>query len=131
MTAGSLSLVDIVEAQDDDLVRRAAVRRLLIFMVAGFAETNRPPFDLPEADAELVGGYNTEFGGMRFGSFFMAEYINMIVISGHRRRDASSAAGTAPARRARPAVDDPEDVRARRASSSGFAPRCRACATTS
>ena len=54
----------------------------LIFMIAGFAETNRPPFDLPEADAELVGGYNTEFGGMRFGSFFLAEYMNMIVISG-------------------------------------------------
>jgi NADH-quinone oxidoreductase subunit H len=54
----------------------------LIFTVAGFAETNRPPFDLPEADAELVGGYNTEFGGMRFGSFFMAEYMNMFVISG-------------------------------------------------
>jgi NADH-quinone oxidoreductase subunit H len=54
----------------------------LIFTVAGFAETNRPPFDLPEADAELVAGYNTEFGGMRFGSFFMAEYINMLVISG-------------------------------------------------
>ena len=54
----------------------------LIFTVAGFAETNRPPFDLPEADAELVAGYNTEFGGMRFGSFFMAEYINMLVIAG-------------------------------------------------
>jgi NADH-quinone oxidoreductase subunit H len=53
-----------------------------IFMVAGFAETNRPPFDLPEADAEIVAGYNTEFGGMRFGSFFMAEYINMVAIAG-------------------------------------------------
>jgi NADH-quinone oxidoreductase subunit H len=54
----------------------------VIFIVAGFAETNRPPFDLPEADAEIVGGYNTEYGGMRFGSFFMAEYINVVVISG-------------------------------------------------
>jgi NADH-quinone oxidoreductase subunit H len=54
----------------------------LIFLVAGFAETSRAPFDLPEADAEIVSGYNTEFGGMRFGSFFMAEYIEVVIISG-------------------------------------------------
>ena len=54
----------------------------LIFMVAGFAETNRPPFDLAEGDSEIVGGYNTEYGGMRFGSYFMAEYMEMIVVSG-------------------------------------------------
>ena len=52
-----------------------------IFLVAGFAETARAPFDLPEGDAEIVGGYNTEYGGMRFGSFFMAEYIEVVVIS--------------------------------------------------
>src|SRR3712207_8474589 len=51
-------------------------------MVAGFAETSRPPFDLPEADAELVQGYQTEFGGMRFGTFYMAEYMEIVVISG-------------------------------------------------
>jgi NADH-quinone oxidoreductase subunit H len=82
MMAGSLSLVDIVEAQDGIWYAVPQFVGLLIFTVAGFAETNRPPFDLPEADAELVAGYNTEFGGMRFGSFFMAEYINMLVISG-------------------------------------------------
>jgi NADH-quinone oxidoreductase subunit H len=82
MMAGSLSLVDIVEAQGDVWYALPQFVGLLIFTVAGFAETNRPPFDLPEADAELVAGYNTEFGGMRFGSFFMAEYINMLVISG-------------------------------------------------
>ena len=53
----------------------------VIFLVAGFAESSRAPFDLPESDAELVSGYNTEFGGMRFGSFFMAEYIEVIIIS--------------------------------------------------
>ena len=82
MMAGSLSLVDIVNAQGDVWYVVPQFVGFLIFTVAGFAETNRPPFDLPEADAELVAGYNTEFGGMRFGSFFMAEYINMIVISG-------------------------------------------------
>jgi NADH-quinone oxidoreductase subunit H len=82
MMAGSLSLVDIVLAQGNVWYVVPQFAGFLIFLVAGFAETNRPPFDLPEADAELVAGYNTEFGGMRFGSFFMAEYINMLVISG-------------------------------------------------
>ena len=54
----------------------------LIFLVAGFAETNRAPFDLTEADAELVGGYNTEFGGGRFASYYFAEYLNVLVVSG-------------------------------------------------
>ncbi|MEO6496502.1 MAG: complex I subunit 1 family protein, partial [Solirubrobacteraceae bacterium] len=54
----------------------------LIFMVASFAETNRAPFDLVEADAELVGGYNTEYGGGRFASYFFAEYLNVLVVSG-------------------------------------------------
>jgi NADH-quinone oxidoreductase subunit H len=82
MMAGSLSLVSIVQAQHAVWYVLPQFVGFLIFTVAGFAETNRPPFDLPEADAELVGGYNTEFGGMRFGSFFMAEYMNMFVISG-------------------------------------------------
>jgi NADH-quinone oxidoreductase subunit H len=82
MMAGSLSLVDIVNAQGSLWYVFPQFVGFLTFTAAGFAETNRPPFDLPEADAELVGGYNTEFGGMRFGSFFLAEYINMIVIAG-------------------------------------------------
>jgi NADH-quinone oxidoreductase subunit H len=82
LTAGSLSLTQIVDAQGGMWYVVPQFVGFVIFLVAGFAETNRPPFDLPEADAEIVGGYNTEYGGMRFGSFFMAEYINVVVISG-------------------------------------------------
>jgi NADH-quinone oxidoreductase subunit H len=82
MTAGSLSIVDIVEAQGDMWYVVPQFVGFLIFMVAGFAETSRAPFDLPESDAELVSGFNTEFSGMRFGSFFMAEYIEVVIISG-------------------------------------------------
>jgi len=82
ITAGSLSLTEIVNSQTDIWYVVPQFVGFCIFMVAAFAETNRPPFDLPEADAEIVAGYNTEFGGMRFGSFFMAEYINMIAIAG-------------------------------------------------
>jgi NADH-quinone oxidoreductase subunit H len=81
MTAGSLSLVDIVEAQDGMWYVVPQFVGFCIFLVAGFAETNRPPFDLPEGETELVGGYNTEFGGMRFGSFFMAEYMEILIVS--------------------------------------------------
>jgi NADH-quinone oxidoreductase subunit H len=82
MMAGSLSLVSIVEAQDDIWYIVPQIVGFLVFMVAGFAEANRAPFDLPEADAELVAGYGTEYGGMRYGSFALAEYIEMFVISG-------------------------------------------------
>ena len=82
MMAGSLSLVAIVEAQDEIWYIIPQIVGFLIFMIAGFAETNRAPFDLPEADAELVAGYQTEYGGMRFGSFLIAEYIEMFVVSG-------------------------------------------------
>ncbi len=82
MMSGSLSLVSIVEAQDDIWYIIPQFVGFLIFMVAGFAESNRTPFDLPEADAELVAGYQTEYGGMRFGSFMLAEYIEITVVSG-------------------------------------------------
>jgi NADH-quinone oxidoreductase subunit H len=82
MTAGSLSIVDIVSSQETIWYVVPQFVGFCIFLVAGFAETSRAPFDLPEADAEIVSGYNTEFGGMRFGSFFMAEYIEVVIISG-------------------------------------------------
>ncbi|MDP9227869.1 MAG: NADH-quinone oxidoreductase subunit NuoH [Actinomycetota bacterium] len=81
MMAGSLSLTEVVHAQDEIWFIVPQIVGFLIFMVAGFAETNRAPFDLPEADAELVQGYMTEYGGMRFGSYLLAEYLEMFVVS--------------------------------------------------
>ena len=82
MMSGSLSLVEIVRAQSHIWFIVPQIVGFLIFMVAGFAETNRAPFDLPEADAELVQGFMTEYGGMRFGSFLLVEYMEIIVVSG-------------------------------------------------
>ncbi len=82
MMGGSLSLVDIVHAQGQLWYIVPQFVGFLIFMLAGFAETNRTPFDMPEADAELVQGFMTEYGGMRFGSFLMVEYLEIIVVSG-------------------------------------------------
>ncbi len=82
MMAGSLSLVSIVQAQDEVWFILPQFVGFLIFMVAGLAETNRAPFDLPEADAELVQGFQTEYGGTRFASFLLAEYLEMFVVSG-------------------------------------------------
>ena len=82
MMGGSLSLVDLVEAQGAIWFVVPQLVGFLIFMLAGFAETNRTPFDMPEADAELVQGFMTEYGGMRFGSFLMVEYLEIIVVCG-------------------------------------------------
>jgi NADH-quinone oxidoreductase subunit H len=81
--AKSLSLVDIVAAQDASTwyVLPQFVG-FVVFLLAGIAETARAPFDLPEAEQELVAGYHTEYGGMRFGLFSMSEYINLITLSG-------------------------------------------------
>jgi NADH-quinone oxidoreductase subunit H len=82
MMGRSLSLVDIVHKQEETFwFFGPQFVGLLIFFVAGVAETNRPPFDLPEADTELVAGYHTEYSGMRFGLFQMGEYVNMITLS--------------------------------------------------
>jgi NADH-quinone oxidoreductase subunit H len=81
--AQSLSLVDIVERQHETMWYVVPqIVGFLTFFIAGIAETNRPPFDLPEAEQELVAGYHTEYSGMRFGLFAQAEFINMITLSG-------------------------------------------------
>src|SRR5918911_1026358 len=82
ITAGTLSLTKIVHAQVGMWYIVPQVVGFLIFLVASFAETNRAPFDLVEADAELVQGYFTEYGGTPFVAYLFAEYMNMAVVSG-------------------------------------------------
>jgi NADH-quinone oxidoreductase subunit H len=83
VSAGTLSMQGIIQAQLDQGVWFAFIQplALFIFIVGGLAETNRAPFDLAEAEQELTGGFHTEYSGMRFALFFLAEYANMIVVS--------------------------------------------------
>ncbi|HOX43012.1 MAG TPA: NADH-quinone oxidoreductase subunit NuoH [Myxococcota bacterium] len=80
MLAGSFSLSDIVAAQAEVPFVVYAPVSFAIFLVSILAESRRTPFDLPEAESELVAGYHTEYSGMRFGLYFVGEYINMIVL---------------------------------------------------
>ncbi|MCE1187832.1 MAG: NADH-quinone oxidoreductase subunit NuoH [Ignavibacteria bacterium] len=82
LTAGSLRPMEIVAAQHG-WMWNAVLQPIgfITFLVSAFAETNRLPFDLPEAEPELVGGYHTEYSSMKFASFFLAEYANMIIAS--------------------------------------------------
>jgi len=81
MLAGSMSLADIVEAQRGLWFIFIQPVAFVIFLVAGLAEVNRAPFDMPEAEQELTAGYHTEYSGMKFSLFFMAEYIKMAAVS--------------------------------------------------
>ncbi len=80
-----MSLVDIVEAQQSFWFVVIQPVGALVFLIATLAEVNRAPFDMPEAEQELTAGYHTEYSGMKFALFFMAEYQKMIVISHDRR----------------------------------------------
>ncbi|MGH7741559.1 MAG: NADH-quinone oxidoreductase subunit NuoH [Candidatus Eiseniibacteriota bacterium] len=81
MLAGSLSLVDIVRAQQHMWYVVLQPVAFVIFMITALAETNRAPFDLPEAEGELVAGFHTEYSSMKFGLFFLGEFMNVISIS--------------------------------------------------
>lgn len=81
LCAGSLNLSEIINAQEDVWYVLPLYPLLLLFFISCLAETNRAPFDLPEAEAELVAGYNVEYSSMAFALFFLGEYANMILMS--------------------------------------------------
>src|SRR6185369_13081248 len=88
LLSNTLSLRELVEKQAGGLwqwnvlqLPAPQIFSFIIFLIAAFAETNRVPFDLPEAENELVAGFHTEYSSMKFASFFMAEYANMITVS--------------------------------------------------
>jgi NADH-quinone oxidoreductase subunit H len=81
LLAGSFDLRRIVDAQAEGWFVIPQALGFLVFLTAGLAETHRAPFDIPEADAELVAGYHTEYSGMKFGMFFVGEYLGVALIS--------------------------------------------------
>ncbi|MDE6266246.1 MAG: NADH-quinone oxidoreductase subunit NuoH [Muribaculaceae bacterium] len=84
--AGTMSIPGIVEAQENGWFiftgHIPAIIAFIIYLIAGTAETNRGPFDLPEAESELTAGYHTEYSGIHFGFFYLAEYLNLFIVSG-------------------------------------------------
>jgi NADH-quinone oxidoreductase subunit H len=81
LQAGTLNLTEIVLAQQNHWFIWTNPISFIIYLITAFAETNRAPFDLPEAEQELTGGYHTEYGGMKFAIFFLAEYVNILAVS--------------------------------------------------
>ena len=81
MLSGSFSLVDIVNAQENLWFVFSQFLGFIVFVIAGIAESHRLPFDLPEAEHELVAGFHTEYSGMKFGMFMVGEYLGLILIS--------------------------------------------------
>src|SRR4051794_39690416 len=79
--AGSLSTSDIVNAQSSGWFGWLLIPSFAVFVIAMVGETNRAPFDLPEAESELVGGFHTEYSSLKFALFFLAEYVNMVTVS--------------------------------------------------
>jgi NADH-quinone oxidoreductase subunit H len=81
MYSGSLRMSEIVAGQDTVWNVVPQFPAFVIYLIAGLAETNRPPFDLPEAESELVAGYHTEYSGIKFAMFFLGEYLNTITVA--------------------------------------------------
>lgn len=86
MLAGTMNITGICEQQQDLWFifkgHVPAIIAFIVYMIAGTAETNRGPFDLPEAESELTAGYHTEYSGLHFGYFYLAEYLNMFIVAG-------------------------------------------------
>ncbi len=137
LMAGSMSLVDIVDGQAGNFWDWYWIPQIVggvVFFIASIAELNRTPFDLAEAEQELVAGYLTEYSGMRWGMFYLAEYVNMIVVSAIVVDSVfRGLAGSARGARLHPGAHLalPQDLRSSCSSTCGSAGPSSAIATTS